>query len=154
MHMILEESPTLEADPTFFEIFAQLVRESHLTHAEITRRINEKSKFHALYLGKRIARSSKPRYEMFHQGTLTHIVAGRDLPTTLTLYRIARLGLDLSEEQCAWLEFLRLEEEPVNHSTQTRIIIPPKTTKRQVSQIENKEEIEWIAEKEKAGIGD
>lgn len=152
--MILEESPTLETNPTFFEVFAQLVRDSDLSHAKITKQINEKSKFHALYLGKKRAGASKPKYESFHQSTLTYIVNGRDLPTPLTLYRIARLGLDLSEEQCAWLELLRLEEDSINHSTQTRIVIPSKIAPRMTSQVQNEEEIEWIAEKEKAGIGD
>ena len=152
MHMILEESPTLEADPTFFEIFAQLVRESHLTHADITRKINEKSKFHALFLGKKTSRGFK--YEPFHQSTLTNIVNGKDLPSTLTLYRILKLALELSEDECAWMEMKRLEEDPINHSTQTRIVVVPKPTKHQVSHVQNDEEIEWIAEKEKLEIGD
>lgn len=152
MYDILEESPALATTPTFFEVFAQLVQESGLTHAEITRKINERSKFHALFLGKRTARGVK--YEPFHQSTLTNIVRGKDLPGTLTLYRILKLALELSEEQCAWMEMLRLDEDPINHSTQTRIVLPPKITKRQVGLTQSDEVIEWIDEKEKAGIGD
>jgi hypothetical protein len=146
VHMILEESPTLDADPTFFKVFAQLVRESGLPHAEITRRINEQSKFHALYIDE----------PPFHQSTLTYTVKGRDLPTKITLYRIARLGLFLTEEQCAWLELKRKEETYVNHSTtHARVVVSPKTAPREVCQVQNVEEvIEWIAEKERAGIGD
>lgn len=152
MYDILEESPALATTPTFFEVFAQLVQESGLTHAEITRKINEKSKFHALFLGKRTARGVK--YEAFHQSTLTNIVNGKDLPSTLMLYRILKLALECSEEECAWVELLRLEEDPVNHSTQTRIVVVPKAIKHQVNQTQSDEVIEWIDEKEKAGIGD
>ncbi len=144
--MILEESPALEAGPAFFEVFAQLVRESGLLQSEITRRINVNSRRHALYVG-------KSKKAAFHQSTLGNIVKGRDLPSEMTLYRIARLGLGLSEEQCLWLELLRLEEEPINHSTtQPQITIPSKVQMSQTVPIQDEEEIEWIREKENAGI--
>lgn len=98
----------------FFDVLSRLWRETGMSQGQLCRRINEQGKQCALYAY---------GTEMSHT-TLSRALRGEDLPSTVMTYRIARFGFALSEEECLWLERLRLQEDWVHHhsTTQHRIM--------------------------------
>lgn len=144
--MIIEQLPALhiENDESFFEVFARIVKESGLTQYRIVQTVNERSRESAIFM------LDKP----LHQATLSRIVRGIATPSNLTLYRIARLGLCLSEADCTRLERLRQTEPFVNQATQPQVVIvqPQKTEELSAISVREKKVEKgplpaWILEK-------
>lgn len=81
---------------TFFELFRYLVDQRGESHTQIAARA------------------------LVSPSTVNRIYNEYDLPSRLTLQRIALQGLGLDREQYARLEALRRDEEPRNHATHGR----------------------------------
>lgn len=126
---------------SFYEALALIVKRSGLKQIEIVRRSNAR-------LAEMIERTEIDPFlrsllelvSPLDKSTVSNVLKGKDLVSALTLYRIC-LAFDLDEEtlqwlqsrfgMCAqtqtaiydWLEVLRQQEEPRNHSTAYRRIV-------------------------------
>jgi transcriptional regulator with XRE-family HTH domain len=106
--------------PTFFQLFAGIVDHSRLSQAEIARRTNEANGEPSLAFCSPINRA-----------TVNRIYRSIDLPSTFTLYRIAKFGLAQTEEQCAALEKLRQVEARTHTTSHHKVPTQAKTSLRE-----------------------
>jgi transcriptional regulator with XRE-family HTH domain len=105
----------------FFDVFSFFVEESGLSANQIEKIVIERANECALY------------YELsFSRSTVTSVLSGKSRPSSETLYRIARFGLNLPERTCIYLELLRRQAPAINRSwtTQTRIPVVEAPTKQ------------------------
>jgi vacuolar-type H+-ATPase subunit E/Vma4 len=114
---------------SFFEAFAQIVRASGLSHAEIARRANKRLKdaFEQMLTqiqdpAERILTKMAKQDLYIHRSTISRAVRAIDRIEPETLERIG-LGLNLDQDTVEWLKKLLEVEAPAHHSTQSRSVV-------------------------------